>query len=885
MMPTMRIIFSRLAGLLRRRRAEAELERELAEHRALLIAEHMAAGLGEAAARQAAARELGPVEAMKERYRDRLAPRWLEWLGQDLRFAFRQMRRAPLFAALAIVSLAVGIGANATVFNWLDGALLRPLPVEQPGQLAALWRRWQGASGASENFSFPELRDLAGCPALSGVAAFWSGAAQMGRGAHGRRVFDFEVGENYFRVVRPHFILGRGFTPQEGGPGGGQPVAVVSYRFWREQLGGDPHVLGRTILLDQIPFTIVGVTGPGFIGTERILDPGLFLPLAMTNRLDPGFLGNWRTQWRNSDLWNIVRLKPGVSLGSARAALTAWLVHAGRAHPQSFADGNRLGLAPPGLLDPDTRNNVHAFGLVLLAAAGLVLLLACANLAGLWLARGLARRRETAIRLALGCSRRRLIAQHLTEVFLLAIFGAAGGLALAEWADHALLSLRRLMSWPITLQLGMDWRVLAFTAAVTIAAALLCGVLPAWRATRADPAREFAGGAGAGGAQHLRWRGGLIGFQVALAAIAAIFAGLMLRSLGVIAGQSPGFEARHVLQASFNLREQGLSQAQGRQFERELLARARRLPGVTSAGLGYYVPLGEIFESTLGFALPGGKTWPSAAWVQTSPGYFRTLGIPMLRGRDFTAADDAHSTKVAIINQALARRVFGSASAVGRQIRTSVGSREVIGVTGNFDIDTIGDTHENFIAMPLAQEYRSHFNLLLRIAGPPAAMAPAVRALVAQTNPNLAIASIAPVERVLDFALLPARLAAVMLGIFALLALAIAAIGVYGVVAQGVVQRTAEIGTRMALGARPADVVGLMLRQLLRPAGAGLAIGLAAAWTGTGVLAAFLYGIHPRDALSFAGAIAALILIAAAAACIPARRALRIQPARALREM
>ncbi|MGH9527039.1 MAG: ABC transporter permease, partial [Terriglobales bacterium] len=537
-------------------------------------------GMSAPAARQAAARDLGPLEGMKERYRDRLAPRWLEVLGQDLRFAFRQMRRAPLFAALAIISLAIGIGANTTVFNWLDGALLRPLPVEQPGQLAAVWRT---NPDTSESFSFPELKYLSHCPAISGVAAFGSMGAMMGSGAHSRMVFDFEVGENYFRLVRPHFILGRGFKPQEDGPGGGQPVAVVTYRFWRDRLGGDPHVLGRTLLLNRIPFTIVGVTGPGFIGTERIINDGLFLPLAM---IGPG---HWRTEWGNESLWNVVRLKPGVSLGQARAVLAAWLVHAAKKHPQSFTDGARLGLAPPGLMDPDTRNDARVFALVLLAAAGLVLLLACANLAGLWLARGLARRRETAIRLALGCSRRRLIAQHLTETFLLAIFGAAGGLALAEWADHAVLSLSSLSLFPLTLQLGMDWLVLAFTAAVTILAALLCGVLPAWRAIRADPAREFAGGAGAGGARHPRWRGGLIGFQVALAVIAAIFAGLMLRSLGVIAGENPGFQPRNVLQANFDIGEQGLSQAQGREFQNELLARARRLPGVTSASLGEYV--------------------------------------------------------------------------------------------------------------------------------------------------------------------------------------------------------------------------------------------------------------------------------------------------------
>lgn len=708
----------------------------------------------------------------------------------------------------------------------------------------------------------------------------------MGRGAQARRVWDFEVGQNYFDVVRPHFILGRGFTPQEDGPGGGQPVAVVTYPFWRDRLGGDPHVLGRTLLLDRIPFTIVGVTGPGFIGTERILNIGLFLPLAMTRRLDPGFYGKrWRTAWNAENFWNVVRLKSGVSLPQARVALAAWLVHAAKTHPQSFADGARLGLAPPGFMGPDTRNAIRVFGLVMLAAAGLVLLLACANLAGLWLARGLARRRETAIRLALGCSRRRLIAQHLTEAFLLATFGAAGGLALAAWADHAVLGLGRLFPLPVTLQLGMDWRVLAFTAGITVLAALLCGVLPAWRATHADPAREFAGGAGAGGPRHSRWRGGLIGFQVALAAITAIFAALMLSSLGVIAGDNPGFEPRNVLQVSFDVGQQGLSQAQGRQFQNELLARARRLPGVTLASLGEYVPLGDAYEGGTGVSLPGGKKWFGATSVQMSPRYFRTLRIPLLRGRDFTAADSRRSAPVAIINQALARRVFGATSPLGRQIKTSGGSLRVVGVTGDFDIDAIGDPHENFIAVPLAQEYRPHFDLLLRTAGPPLAMAPVVRKLVGRINPNIAIASIAPLERVLDFALLPARLAAVVLGIFGFLALAIAAIGVYGVVAQTVVQRTAEIGTRVALGARPADVAGLMLRQLLRPAGVGLAIGFAAAWAGTGVLAAFLYGVGPRDAAAFTGAILALVLIIAAAAYLPARRALRIQPARALHEM
>lgn len=884
-MTRLRIFWARLAGMLRRRAAERELEEELAFHQAMLESEHQAAGLSAEAARQAARRDLGSIAAMQETWRDRLRPRWIEAAIQNLRYAARQMRRGHLFTALAVASLAIGIGANATVFSWLDGALLRPLPVHQPGRLAAIWRRY-ARGGSSENFSFPALMDLSHCPAFSGVAAFYSAAALLGRGTGSRLVWDYVVAGNYFRVVRPTFVLGRGFTPAEDGAGGGRPVVVLTYRLWQRQFGGARSVLGKTVWIDQHAYTVVGVTGPRFDGTERILRTDMFLPLAMTNQLDPGLIGpRWRTAWHAPNFWNVARLQPGMSWAQAGAALAAWQKHLGPIHPGSFRDdGARLGLAPPGLITPGTRRVASEFGLVFLICAGLVLALACLNLANILLARGLARRRETAVRLAIGCGRARLVAQDLTEAVILAAIGGMAGVGLALWTDRIVKVIRAEASFPVTLNLRMDWRVLAFTAAVAFAAALVFALVPALRAAAGDPSRDLAGGAGAGSMRRSRLRGGLLGFQVALAALAVVVAGLMLRSLQDIAGAGPGFNARHVLVATFDLGEQGYTTERGRRFYSQLLAHARRLPGVEAAALTSYLPLGDSNEMGTGVRVPGRKNAISATLDPVSPDFFRTIEVPMLRGRSFGARDRKGAAGVAVINEALARRAFGSASAVGRTVRIGSGrSYRIVGVAANFDVGSLGETTPHFFAVPFAQRYAPHMNLLLRIGGPPVAMAPRVRKLVAGLDPKLVITSIAPLSRTLDFALLPARLAAVTLALFGGLALLLAAIGAYGVITHAVVQRTAEIGTRVALGARRRDILALVLRRTVLPAAVGLCAGLALALAVTRVLGAFLYGIGPRDPVAFLGGTAALAAAITAAAWIPAGRAMRLDPARALR--
>ncbi len=887
-MPQIRVWLARLLGTFRRRRLEQDLQAELDTHLDLLIEENLRRGLSADEARYGALRTLGGIEQAREAFRDQAGMLWLRSLGQDLRYALRLLRRNPGFTVVALLSLALGIGANTAVFSILNFAILRPLPVSHPEQLLTIAHgsKNAGPDQYSANISYPQYLDIHHHnPVFSGMTVFWAAAVFYGRGAHGQSVPDYEVSADYFDVLGVKPILGRTFSGNEGRVADSDPVVVVGYNFWKSNLGGDPHVLGQTIPLSGHPFTVIGVAPPGFIGTERILGVDLWVPISNHGLLNPGSnTAEWMNSKRNRSFWNVARLKRGVSPAAAGAWVENWGARPASDDP-NYRDV-RYGVAPPGLLSPGFRSGVTTFTIMLLGVVSLVLLLACANIANLLLARGVERRRELAIRLAIGGSRARLFQQLLTHSLLLSLLGGAAGLLLALWLDCVLLLLRPMFDLPLAFDLSLDWRTLGFALLVSFVTAILCGVIPALQAAHADPAPALRSAASLGEPRRYVLKHALVAAQAALSLLALVAAVLMVRSLWAVQGAGPGFDAGHVLAVTLDLGQQGYSEKNGRAFYASLLREASRLPGVQAASLTGYLPLSNTDESDTEAQSPSRSKPVVSIMSPVAPGYFQTMGIALLAGRDFDSTDQDSSAPVIIINQFLAHQLWPGQDPIGK-IAHLDGPKgrdyRVVGIAADGKYETLGEDTTGFVYRPAAQEYWPHMNLLLRTAGPPLAYTEAARKLVAALDPNLAVSGVRAMGDYVNVALLPARLAAILLGSFGLLALALAAIGIYGVVSYAVNQRTREIGIRMALGAETGNVLTLIVRQGMAPALLGLGLGLAAALAAAGLLSAFLYGIAPRDPVTFTTAVALLVLVALFAAYVPARRATRVDPAAALR--
>ncbi|HSB74783.1 MAG TPA: ABC transporter permease, partial [Terriglobales bacterium] len=779
-------------------------------------------------------------------------------------------------------------GANTAVFSILNSAILRPLPVSHPEQLLTITHGNKNASPDQydANISYPEYLEIRDHnPVFSGITAFWAAAVLYGRGAHSLSVSDNEVSADYFSVLGLRPFLGRFFAADEGRVLDGDPVVVVGFTFWKTVLGADPNVVGKTIPLSGHPFTVIGVAPENFIGTERILQADLWLPVADHGLLNPGSSSSeWISNQHNRSFWSVARLRQGVGPAAANAWVENWAAsHA--AQDSRFRDV-RYGVAPPGLLSPAFRSAVTTFTLMLLGVVTLVLLLACANIATLLLARGVERRRELAIRLAIGGSRARLFQQLLTHSLLLSFLGGCAGLLLAWFLERLLLSLRPMFSLPLAFDLSLDWRTLAFAISVSLLTAILCGLIPALQAAHAEAAPALKSSASFGDPRGYALKHALVAAQAALSLLALVAALLMVRSLWRVQARGPGFQADHVLAATFDLGQQGYGEKPGREFQASLLGQAAQLPGVQAASLSGYIPLSDTDESATEIQSARRPKPLVAIVTPIAPGYFRTMGIPLLAGRDFDSTDQQNSAPVIIVNQFVARQLWPGEDAIGKIARLN-GSPphdcRVVGVAADSKYETLGEGPTGFLYRPVTQFYWPHINLLLRTAGPPLAYAESIRKMVAELDPDLAITGLRPLGDFVNVALLPARMAALLLGSLGFLALSLAAIGIYGVVSYAVNQRTREIGIRMALGAQADNVLLLVVRQGVTPALLGLIVGFAAALAAAGVLSAFLYGIQARDPASFAGSVALLLLVALFAAYVPARRAARVDPASALR--
>ena len=811
-------------------------------------------------------------------------------LLQDFRYGLRVLLKSPAFTLVALISLALGIGLNTAIFSIVNAILIRPLPlVKQQDRL--VWFR--------APISYPDYLDyrnqaqsFEGMAALSGTEDF-----SVASGSEPELIKGEYVTANYFDLLGAGALMGRVFIEADAQTP--TPVVVLSEHLWRTRFASDSNVVGRQISINQFGFTVVGVMPMNFIGTEVGLNRELWLPLSMQPLLNPpeaaraANRGSNRFQDRDSH-WLAVfaRLKTGVSREQAGSELTEVARRVAESY-RGEADAETLRsvqlLRLNGGMDP--RDGEEALPIVGIAMAivALVLLIACANIASLLLARAAIRRRETAIRQALGASRPRLVRQWLTESVLLAVAGGALGLVLALWANQLLISY--LQSTPLAaLDFALDYRVLAFTLLVSVTTGIVFGLAPALQSSRLnivtvlkslDPLQVP-------GAHRSRLRNAFVTVQVMLSVVLLVGSGLFIRALQRANSIDPGFNVERALTVPINLALLRYRETEGQVFYRDLLARIQTQPGVEQATLVRFPQLGFSFAQFQVFTEGSGPASEgiSVGYNVIGPNFFKTMGTPLLRGREFTESDRKGSPGTVVLNETLAAILWPGEDALGRRVSITGPEGpflEVVGVARDSKYRSLGDVSRPYVYQSLQQSYDPKMTLVVRTTGEPQAITPIVREQIRGLDPNLPIADVKTLRDQLELSLFPSRIAAWTLGGFGLLALLLAGIGIYGVVSYAVAQRTREIGVRMALGAKEKDVLGLVLWDGLIVIGAGLAIGLLLAAAATRAIAGFLYGVEATDPLTFVGVPLVLGLVAFVASYIPARRAVKVDPLVALR--
>jgi predicted permease len=801
---------------------------------------------------------------------------------RDTCYAFRTFRQNPGFTLVIILSIALGIAANTTVFSIVNGLLLGSLPVQEPDRLVSL------SSGRS--FSHPDYldyRDQTG-GVFEGVSAhFPLVPASLGGSGEPERVWGQVVSGNYFSVIGVVPALGRGISPEEDKVRGRDAVVVLSHSLWRRRFGADRTILGRTVLLNGQQYTVIGVGPAGFLGSDRGIVAEFWAPLAMFAQImpdlaDPNHVGSRGSQW----LMLNARLKPGVSREQALAAVTVVKNRIDETYFKGNEDRRkrRVTLDKAGVLIDGASSQVVSLMAVLMVVVGLVLLIACANVANMLLARSVARQKEIAIRLSLGAVRGRLIRQLLTESILLSLLGAAAGFGLAVWAARAISSFQLPLPVPIFFDFNPDLRVLAFTAALSILTGILFGLAPALRATRPDLVPALKSETAAfGRKRRFSMRDTLVVVQVALSLVLLAGSGLFLRSLQNATSIDIGLRPENVLLMAVDPKLHRYSPEKTRQFLSQLRDRVAALPEARSVTYVDSLPLSLGGTS---YDFKSGSTSINADVYNVGARFFETMSLPLLRGRDFNPQTDTRAA--AVINQTFAQRLFGDQDPIGRQMTADKKEFTVIGLSANSKSRTLGEDPAACAYLflePKPDEVMSIFGISLAVktTGNPRGLERAVRAEIATLDPTLAIFSIETMEEHVNKALLIPRVCATLLSVFGLVGLTLAAIGLYGVMSYSVRRRTREFGIRMALGARQADILSTVLRHGILVTGIGLAIGLALALSSSRFAASFLYGISATDLLTFTVVPAVLLGVTLLAILLPARRAAQIAPTTALR--
>jgi predicted permease len=877
---------AKLGALFRRSKPADDLAAEIRSHLEMEEQENLESGMPPEEAHYAALRRFGNVTLAQERSREMWGWNSLETLLQDFCYGLRQLRLSPGFTMVAVLTLALGIGANTTIFSWINATLLNPIPgVTHTSEMFALSRG--GTARSAPSFSYLDYLDLRDRN-RSFCALMASDIRPMDLTGAGRpeRVWGTLATANYFDVLGVRPILGRGFLPGEEQKPGGAPVVVISYRLWQTHFGAEPSVLGRTVDVNHHPFSIVGIAPLAFQGSQTGLRSDLWIPMMMEEQV---VSGGDRLHRRSSDWLELLgRLEPGISPPQAQQEMNLLMQQIVAQYPDAHPGRNDVTLHPLWRAPHGANAYFYILLPMLMAIAGVVLLLACANVANLLLIRSNARSREIAIRLSLGAGRSRLVRQFLAESLLLALAGGGVAALLTVWTAGTFAEFLPPTNLPISLDVRADRTVLLATLAISIVAAVIFGVLPALRSSRLAPVAALKEdlGTASGGLQKARLASALVVAQISLSLLLLICAGLFIRSFRKAQHLDPGFNPDHVLVASFDLFPAGYTPAEGGEFHRQLLAKLEALPGVLSVTLADWIPFGFITDSTttkLEGYVPQAKESMNIREADVGPNYFRTMQIPLVAGRDFTPQDTSGSQPVVIINQALAERYWPHQNAMGKWLEAEGQRFAVVGIARTGNYDRLDETPQPFFYLPLFQDYSHDAIIHARVSGDPLAFASAVEKTVHELNADLPVVDVASLNSQVELASTNQRIAATFAGAFGLLALILATVGIYGVIAYATRQRTHEMGIRMALGAERVDVLRLVLGQGLRLTLIGLTVGLTMSWALTRFLRGVLFGVAATDPLTFAGVSVLLCFVALVASYIPARRATKVDPMVALR--
>lgn len=812
-------------------------------------------------------------------------------LWQDMRYAVRMLARSKGFTAAAMLSIALGVGVNTTIFSFINAALFRPLPVPRSEELVRLWD-----GGASSYPDYAAYRDQTG--AFAGLAAYTQRPMSLTSGEETERVWGEIVSGNYFDVLATPPAQGRAFLPEEDRTPGTHPVVVISGRLWKRHFNSDPSLIGKTILLGNHSFTVVGITAEDFVGATVLTPPDLWVPIMSEPLVQPGSV----SLTSPDDGWlNLLgRLRPGVTLAQARAAT---LVTAARLHQARRArntgpedQGGRPVAVEPArglMVSPSGRTATTFIVGLLLTVVTLVLLVACANVANMLLVRAVARRKEIAVRLTLGASRWRIVRQLLTESLLLALAGGGAGLLLSLWSTELLQSLLPQSADGIRAPLDTtpDVRVFLYTLLISVLTGIVFGLAPALQASKPNLVSALKDEAVGFTWRRLSLRNALVVGQVAVSLLLLVSAGLFIRNLQNTQRANPGFQIENGLMMNYDLGIASYEPERGKLFHEELLARVRVLPGVRSASLAEFVPLGgggnksPLYIEGEAEVLDQLDEDSLLSHSAIASDYFKTMGIALVAGRDFVESDTASGPQVVIVNETLARRLAPGGNAIGKRLRMdSKGEyREVVGVAKDIKYSQLAEKTPYFVYRPLSQQYRAQMTLHVRTADDPEAIINQVRAQVRALDPNLPLTEVTTMAEHMRGPLAPARLFAWMSSAFGVLALLLAATGLYGVMAYLVSGRTREFGIRVALGASGKDLLRLIFAEGFALVGVGMLLGLLGSAALTRVLQSMLYDVSTTDPLTFAGVALLLGAVTLVACYIPARRAMKIDPMVALR--
>jgi putative ABC transport system permease protein len=866
------------------------LREEMEFHLAMKAEEFVEGGMTESDARGAARRQFGNPTLQQEEARGTWIARWLADLVPDWVFAVRTIRHQPGFAAVAVLSAALGIGGCSLIFGIANFALFRSLPVEDPARLVSVSGSNLRRGRVGSSLAYPDFEDIRHARSFQGMTAFFQFMpATISGNGEPQRYWGSLVTANYFDVVRPGFVVGRGFDAAKDDQKGEAPVVVLSHDLWRSRFGGDATIVGRSIEWNRRKVTVVGVTGPGFRGTEAMFFSDYWVPFSMLSSLTEVGMGGERLQDRSGQwLMAAGRLREGVTEREAAAEIEVIGKQLSNAYPATNTDRG-FHVERAGQVNAGFRKMIVVFFLMLLGVAALVLCTACANVANLLLARASARQKEIATRLAIGAGRGRLVRQLLTESVILALLGGIAGYAIAHLGAVAIGRSRIPLALPVDFSLTLDYRVMLFSIALATFTGVAFGLVPALRATRQDLTGALKDErVSIGQSRRLGLRNLLVVAQVAICMVLLICSSLFVRSLYSAGNIDLGFAHRNMLMMAFDPSLNRYAPDETRRVADAILENARAIPGVESASLGNSVPLN--LEGTQNSFVPGSadkQATPVRADIYSvAPQFFDTFGIRVIDGEDFRAGVPADD--IVIVNQAAAEKAFPQQNPVGRRIAYLGRSVRIVGLVATTKSRTIGEEPHPCLYFPIARDVRGNdsltgITLILRTRGNPAGYTAAVLQRIRKIDPTLAVFDIRTMETQISQALFVPRAAALLFGLAGFMGLLISAVGIYGVISFSVARQTKEIGVRMAMGARRVQVVGMVLKRGLVLTAAGSAIGLALALALSRTAASLLYGVSPTDTLTFILVPVFLLLIALAACLVPARRAASLDPMHALK--